>query len=57
MRYRLEDNVTGAVLSRWFDSWRTVEHACATLNSRPGAGGYAGVYDEHGDRRHSEGAS
>lgn len=51
MKYRIEDNTTGRPLSRWFDSWGVAVGACATLNSAPGAGGYAGIYDETGARR------
>lgn len=53
MRYRVEDNTTGAVLSRWFD-WEIAVGTCASLNRQPGSGGYAGIYDEHGDRRHNK---
>lgn len=52
MRYRVESNVTGEALSRWFDDWKAAVYACAALNSSPGAGGYAGIYDEDGVRRH-----
>ena len=42
-RWRVEDNVTGAVLSRAYDTKAVAENICGGMNT-PDAGGRYGVY-------------
>ena len=48
--YHVEDNNSGAHLSREFESYARAAGACYALNSVPHSGGYAGVYDNAGKR-------
>jgi len=50
--FHLEHNVTGARLSRDFESYDVAQATCGTLNSAPNSGGYAGIYDSNGKRVH-----
>jgi hypothetical protein len=47
--YHIEDNVTGARMSKNFPALKTAENVCGSLNGL-NSGGRFGVYDEKGER-------